>query len=157
MRIILTRFMCRKTIPWLEYLHMTEPRTICYDAITYITVSLSFYASRNIVYSVVRIPAAAWDSSLPSNVQNLLWGPPSLLFSGYRSFLPKIMWPGSEDDHSPPTNADVKNEWSYTSTPHIPSLYSQGKFTFLHFRRLTSLWILIRSNCFIPLLFIVLL
>jgi hypothetical protein len=25
--------------------------------------------------------------------------------------------PGSEVDHSPPISAEVKNEWSYTSTP----------------------------------------
>jgi hypothetical protein len=29
-------------------------------------------------------------------------------------------WLGSEDDHSPPCSAKVKNAWSYTSTPpHI--------------------------------------
>jgi len=27
--------------------------------------------------------------------------------------------PGRETDHSPPFNADVKNVWSYTSTPSI--------------------------------------
>jgi hypothetical protein len=25
--------------------------------------------------------------------------------------------PGSEADHSPPSSAEVKNEWNYTSTP----------------------------------------
>jgi hypothetical protein len=27
--------------------------------------------------------------------------------------------PGREADHSPPSNAEVKNAWSYTSTPPI--------------------------------------
>jgi hypothetical protein len=30
---------------------------------------------------------------------------------------PGIKWPGNEADLSPPFSADVKNEWSYTSTP----------------------------------------
>jgi hypothetical protein len=37
-----------------------------------------------------------------------LWGPSSLLYSGYR---------GLKADHSPPSSADVKNAWIYTSTP----------------------------------------
>jgi hypothetical protein len=28
-----------------------------------------------------------------------------------------VKWPGREADHSPPSSAEVKNEWSYTSTP----------------------------------------
>jgi hypothetical protein len=30
---------------------------------------------------------------------------------------PTIKRPGREDDHSPPTSAEVKNKWIYTSTP----------------------------------------
>jgi hypothetical protein len=30
-----------------------------------------------------------------------------------------VKWPGHECDHSPPSNAKVKNAWSYTSTPPI--------------------------------------
>jgi hypothetical protein len=30
-----------------------------------------------------------------------------------------IKWPGRETDHSPPSGAEVKNAWSYTSTPPI--------------------------------------
>jgi hypothetical protein len=33
----------------------------------------------------------------------------------------------TEVNHSPPYSAEVKNEWSYTSTPHIPSWPGQGK------------------------------
>jgi hypothetical protein len=28
-----------------------------------------------------------------------------------------VKWPGSEADHSPPSSAEVKNAWIYTSTP----------------------------------------
>jgi hypothetical protein len=29
---------------------------------------------------------------------------------------PRVNWPGCEADHSPPSNADVKNVWNYTFT-----------------------------------------
>jgi hypothetical protein len=32
-----------------------------------------------------------------------------------------IKWPGRAADHSPPSSAEVKNAWSYTSTPPIRS------------------------------------
>jgi hypothetical protein len=31
----------------------------------------------------------------------------------------KVKWPGREADHSPLSSAEVKNAWSYTSTPPI--------------------------------------
>jgi len=31
----------------------------------------------------------------------------------------RIKWPGRESDHSPPSSAEVKNAWRYTSTPPI--------------------------------------
>jgi hypothetical protein len=30
---------------------------------------------------------------------------------------PGVKWPGRKADHSPPSSADVKNEWSYNSAP----------------------------------------
>jgi hypothetical protein len=30
---------------------------------------------------------------------------------------PRVKRPGCEADHSPPTNAEVKKTWTYTSTP----------------------------------------
>jgi len=32
---------------------------------------------------------------------------------------PGVRWPGREADHSPPFIAEVKNAYSYTSTPPI--------------------------------------
>jgi Ca2+/Na+ antiporter len=43
-----------------------------------------------------------------------LWRPSSLLFNCYRCSSPGIR---REVDHSPPSNDEVRNEWSYTSTP----------------------------------------
>jgi hypothetical protein len=41
-----------------------------------------------------------------------LWGPPSLLYNGYRgSFPPGVKArPGHDADHSPPSSAEVMNE-----------------------------------------------
>jgi hypothetical protein len=47
-----------------------------------------------------------------------LWGSTSLLSNRYQElFLWEVKWPGHEVDHSPPTSAEVKNMWIYTSTP----------------------------------------
>jgi hypothetical protein len=40
------------------------------------------------------------------------WGPPSLLTNGHRG----VKRPRSEADHSPPTSAEIRKTWSYTST-----------------------------------------
>jgi hypothetical protein len=52
----------------------------------------------------------------PKRADRLL-GPLSLLLNGYRGSVPRVKWPGSEVYHSLPSSAEVKNEWSYTSTP----------------------------------------
>jgi hypothetical protein len=41
---------------------------------------------------------------------NRPWGPPSLLYSGYRVFPGGKVRPGRDADHSPPSNADVLEE-----------------------------------------------
>jgi hypothetical protein len=47
-----------------------------------------------------------------------LWGPPNLLSNGYRGALsPGVKRAGREADHSPPTSAEFKKMWIYTSTP----------------------------------------
>jgi hypothetical protein len=49
-----------------------------------------------------------------------LVGPPNFQSNGYPGFFPLgVKRPGRETDHSPPHNADVKNAWSYTSTPPV--------------------------------------
>ena len=49
-----------------------------------------------------------------------LWGPPIPLFSWYRRPFPGVKRAGREVRYSRPSsscNTDVKNEWSYTSSP----------------------------------------
>jgi hypothetical protein len=64
----------------------------------------------------VRFPAGARNFSLHHRVQNgsgdtqppIQWVPGALSLGVKR--------PGREADHSPPSSAEVKNAWSYTST-----------------------------------------
>ena len=44
------------------------------------------------------------------------WGPPSLLYNGYRVYPWGKVRPGRAADHSPPSSAAVMEEYSYTST-----------------------------------------
>ena len=66
--------------------------------------------------SGVRIPVGARDFFHPKR-SNRLWGPPSLLLSGYYGRFVGIKRPERDVNHSPTSCAEVKNEWSYTSTP----------------------------------------
>jgi hypothetical protein len=56
----------------------------------------------------------------------------------------RLKRPGSEADHSPPSSAEVKNAWSYTSTPPIRLhglVKHRDNFTFLP---LTPTWLIFR-------------
>jgi hypothetical protein len=46
-------------------------------------------------------------------------GPTSILFNEYRGSFPATKRPGHEVNHSLPSSAEFKNEWSYTSTSSI--------------------------------------
>jgi hypothetical protein len=58
-----------------------------------------------------------------------LWDPQSLLFSGNYSLFPGLHWLSQthEADHSPPAEAEVKNELSYTPTPLCAFMLWGGK------------------------------
>jgi len=45
-----------------------------------------------------------------------LWGPPSLLFSGYRHFFSGVNWLGHDTDHSPQSNAEIQHDWHCSAT-----------------------------------------
>jgi hypothetical protein len=51
--------------------------------------------------------------------QNGFGAHPASYPMGTRGSFPRVKQPGREADHSPPSNAVVKNEWSYTSIPPI--------------------------------------
>jgi hypothetical protein len=65
----------------------------------------------------VRITAVEKDFS--PKPPGRLWGAPSLQFNGYQNFFPGVKRPGLDVDHSPTCIVDIKNDLSYTSTPHI--------------------------------------
>jgi hypothetical protein len=58
-------------------------------------------------------------------------------------------WPGHEADHLPPSNANVTNEWHYTSTPHV-RLYDKYKDNFTIYRSMPLVHILKHQ---VPILF----
>jgi hypothetical protein len=65
----------------------------------------------------VRVPAGAGNFS-PTTASRLALGPtqhPIQWVPGALSL--GVEQPGRETDHSPPSSVEVKNEWSYASTP----------------------------------------
>jgi hypothetical protein len=68
---------------------------------------------------VVRFPVGAGNFSLYHRVQNGFGARPASHPMGTRGSFPGVKRPGREADHSPPSSAEVKNIWSYTSTPPI--------------------------------------
>jgi hypothetical protein len=67
--------------------------------------------------SRVRYPAGAGNFSLHHRVQNGSGAHPASYTMGTRDSFPGVKRPGREADHSPPSSAEVKNAWSYISTP----------------------------------------
>ena len=53
----------------------------------------------------------------PIENPNGLWGPNSLLFKGYRGSFLEVKGPVCDIHQSPPSRVEVKNEWSYNSSP----------------------------------------
>jgi hypothetical protein len=93
----------------------------------------------------VCIPAGARDFSLLQNAENGCGAHPSFYSMG-TGFFPGLKRPGSEVDQSPPYSAEVKNEWSYTSSPPISfhdvdreKLYVYELFSRFSFRN--SVWV----------------
>jgi len=87
-------------------------------------------------FSVVQIPVGARDFPL---LQNFQTGPQNFLLSVCQS---PFLGERHEVDNPPPAIAEVRNEWSYTSTPPI-FLHGvdRDNFTFTtKFMRLYAIW-----------------
>jgi hypothetical protein len=69
--------------------------------------------------SRVRFPAGAGKFSLHHRVQNDSGAHSASYPMGTTSSSLGVKRPGREADHSPPSSAEVKNAWRYTSTPPI--------------------------------------
>ena len=79
--------------------------------------------------SGVRIPSGARNYPLFRKPRQL-WCPVCLLFIGYRGTYTGVKRPGGKVDLSPPSSAEVKNEWSYASTPPVCIHESEKDFSF---------------------------
>jgi hypothetical protein len=69
----------------------------------------------------IQIPVGARNISLFQKIQNRPWGHPvsySMGTSGLAvPWIPEVKRPGRKINYSRPSSAEVKSEWSYTSTP----------------------------------------
>jgi hypothetical protein len=77
-------------------------------------VNLSRSSSVNIV---TKLRAGRPGFDYKQGNEESFWGSPNHLSHGYREFFPRVKQLWREADHSPPPSAEVKNVWSYTSTP----------------------------------------
>jgi hypothetical protein len=75
---------------------------------------------RHSQYSVYgSIYSRSWYFSLCHGVQTGSGAHPASCSIGTCGSFPGVKWQGRETDHSLPSSAEVKNAWSYTSTPPI--------------------------------------
>jgi hypothetical protein len=63
----------------------------------------------------VQVPVGVRIFTSPS-LPDRLWGPSNLLSSGYWGLFPRGL-SGLKADYSPPSSAEVKKLWIYTSAP----------------------------------------
>jgi hypothetical protein len=92
------------------------------------------------------IPDGGWEFFSSPLLPDQLWGPPSLLYNGYRG-----SFSGRETDHSHPSSVKVKNAWRYASTPQYVFMVwclvkHREKFTFTFYLYLKWLRELHRSD-----------
>jgi hypothetical protein len=62
-------------------------------------------------------PGGAGNFSLHHHVETGSGAYPTPYSMGTRGFFPGVKRPGREADRTPPSSAEVKNAWSYISTP----------------------------------------
>jgi hypothetical protein len=61
--------------------------------------------------------ATAFGPALGPTQSPIQWGPSAVT--------PGVNRPGREDDHSPPSSAELKNERSYTSSPQYVFIFNR--------------------------------
>jgi hypothetical protein len=49
-----------------------------------------------------------WGGEIFCKCPDQSWGPPGLLYNGYRVSCPRVKWPGRGVNHPPPSTAEVK-------------------------------------------------
>ena len=69
-----------------------------------------FYWPPFVVCSVSNQPEANFMHSSRHLDPDRPWGPPSLLYDGYRVSFPEVKWPGRGVDHPPSSSAEVKEK-----------------------------------------------
>jgi hypothetical protein len=62
------------------------------------------------------VPQGQYFVSMPLPLDRP-WGPRRLMSSSHRDLSARIKWPEREIKRPPPSNASVKNVWSYTLIP----------------------------------------
>jgi hypothetical protein len=67
----------------------------------------------------IRMKAWARGFFLHQIHSNRLWVPEKLQSNGYRVTFPEIRRSGNDVRHLTPSSVDLKNEWSYISTPPV--------------------------------------
>jgi hypothetical protein len=72
-------------------------------------------------------PGKSKSFYIPPKRPESLWVPPRILLNERRDYLPEIKWLECKVSHSPPSSAEVKNEWSYTTSPSMSSWHGQGQ------------------------------
>jgi hypothetical protein len=78
-----------------------------------------------------RIPEGARGFCVPQNIRTVSGAHPASYSVGTGFFFLGVNRPWREVDHSPPSTAELKNEWSHTSAPTV-CLYDvrTDRFTF---------------------------
>jgi hypothetical protein len=111
-------------IPWLDHLNniwwsiqVTKP--IHWATLFNNSIWVRYSAGLRAGWSGVRVPVGAWICSHHYRVQIGSGAHPASYPMGTRGSFPGVKRPGREADHSPPSSAEAKNAWSYTSTTPI--------------------------------------
>jgi len=63
-------------------------------------------------------PGRGKNISSFTKIEDLIFGPRTFIYNGYRGSIPKVKLPEHEADRYPPSSAEFKNEIIYILFPH---------------------------------------